>query len=119
MGVMDWARPVVREQVVEVAAGAGDPPRQSAQARLVSKLGIAGVPAPAVIDALRPTAHADVSGGQRIEVGVTIIPAAGQPFQTIITQSFLPSQLEALCPGTTIAVKYDPDDPTAALISNW
>lgn len=118
MGVMGWARPA-REQVVEMAAVGGDPVRQAAQARLVHKLGAAGVPAPAVIDALRPTAHADISGGQRIEVGVTITPAAGQPFQTTITQSFLPSQLEALCPGTTIAVKYDPDNPRAALISNW
>jgi hypothetical protein len=50
---------------------------------------------------------------------VTITPTRGQPYQTTIMQSFLPSQLEGLAPGKTISVKYDPDNPAAALISTW
>ena len=118
MGLMDWARPS-RDQMVHAPAGAEDPPPQAAHAQLVNKLGSAGVPAAATIDALRPTGQADISGGQRVEVGVTITPTGGQPYQTTITQSFLPSQMEGLLPGKEIGVKYDPDNPTAALISIW
>lgn len=117
MGLMDWVRPD-RERAASTTAGAGDLACQ-AHSQLVHKLGAAGVPAAAVIDALRPTDQADIGGGQRVEVGVTITPTGGQPYRTIITQSFLPSQMEGLSPGTTVSVTYDPDEPTAALISAW
>ncbi|HZU60831.1 MAG TPA: hypothetical protein VE983_07675 [Solirubrobacteraceae bacterium] len=99
--------------------GAGDVARPMAQAQLVRKLGASGVPAPAVIDALLPTPQPDIRGGQRVEVRVTITPIGGQPYQATIMQSFLPSQMEDLSPGKTIGVRYDPDEPTAALISTW
>jgi hypothetical protein len=117
MGLMDWARPG-REQVMDPMPVA-DIARQSAQAQLINRLGASGVPAPAVIDALRPTGQADVRGGQRVAVSVTISPTDGQPYQATIMQSFLPSQMEDLSPGRTIGVKYDPENPTAALISAW
>lgn len=117
MGIMDWARPG-REQVLEPVP-VGDLARQSAHAELVNRLGASGVPAPAVIEALRPTGQADVSGGQRVAVSVTISPTGAQPYQATIMQSFLPSQMEDLSPGRTIGVKFDPDNPTAALISAW
>jgi hypothetical protein len=115
---MNWARPR-KAKVVRAVAGTEDLSRQTAYDQLVKKLGIAGVPARAVIDALRPTRQADIRGGQRVEVGVTITPTGGPPYQTTILQSFLPSQMEGLSPGKAIGVKYDPDNPTAALISNW
>lgn len=92
---------------------------QAAHAQLVNKLGKVGVQAPAVLDALRPTGQTDMGGGQQTEVDVTITPAAGQPYQTTVRQSFLPSQLEGLSPGASIGVKYDPDDPSAAIIYTW
>jgi hypothetical protein len=118
MGLMDWARPS-REHWVGTIAGSGDPAHQSSHAQLMTRLGDAGVPASAVIDALRPTGQPDVRGGQRVLVRVTISPVGGQPYQTTIVQSFLPSQMEDLSPGKTISVKYDPEDPSAALISVW
>lgn len=118
MGLIGWARPG-RQQLLEPMPGAAEVTGQPADAQLVNRLGARGVPAPAVIDALRPTGQADIRGGQRIEVGVTITPTEGQPYQTTIMQSFLPSQLEGLSPGKTIGVTYDPDNPAVAVISAW
>jgi hypothetical protein len=118
MGLLNWARPG-KAKVVQAMVGAEDLARQTAYDQLVNKLGAAGIPARAVIDALRPTRQADVRGGQRVEVGVTITPTGAPPYQTTILQSFLPSQMEGLSPGKAIGVKYDPDNPRAALISNW
>jgi hypothetical protein len=99
--------------------GGGDMAAQAAYAQLVNKLGHAGVQAPAVIDALRPTGQTDMGGGQMTEVDVSISPDGGTSYQTTVRQSFLPSQLEGLSPGASIGVKYDPDNPSAALIYNW
>ncbi len=101
------------------SAMGGDMAAQAAYAQLVNKLGKAGAPAPAVIDALRPTGQTDMGGGQMTEVDVTISPEGGTPYQTTVKQSFLPSQLEGLSPGASIGVKYDPDNPSAALIYTW
>jgi hypothetical protein len=92
---------------------------QAAYAQLVNKLGKVGVQASAVIDTLRPTGQTDMGGGQMTEVDVTINPEGGTPYQTTVRQSFLPSQLEGLSPGAAIGVKYDPDNPPAALIYSW
>jgi hypothetical protein len=92
---------------------------QAAYAQMANKLSQAGVQAPAVIDDLRPTGQSDISGGQMTEVGVTITPNGGVPYQTTIRQTFLPSQLEGLSPGLAIGIKYDPDNPSAALIYSW
>jgi hypothetical protein len=101
------------------SAMGGDMAAQAAYAQLVNKLGQVGVQASAVIDTLRPTGQTDLSGGQMTEVDVTVSPAAGVPYQTTVRQSFLPSQLEGLSPGGSIGVKYDPDNPSAALIYSW
>ena|SRR5947209_5587032 len=97
----------------------GDMAAQAAYAQLVNKLGKVGVQAPAVIDMLRPTGQGDMSGGQMTEVDVTISPSDGQPYQTTIRQSFLASQLGGLSQGGAIGVKYDPDNPSGALIYSW
>jgi hypothetical protein len=90
----------------------GDMAAQAAYAQLVNKLGQVGVQAPGVIDT-------DMGGGQMTEVDVTVTPAGGQPYQATVRQSFLPSQLEGLSQGAAIGVKYDPDNPSAALIYSW
>jgi hypothetical protein len=60
-----------------------------------------------------------MGGGQMTEVDVTITPAGGPAYETTVKQSFLPAQLEGLASGSAITVKYDPDNPSAALIYSW
>ena len=105
-----------------MASGTGMGPdigAQAAYAQLVNKLGKVGVQAPGVVEALRPSAQSDVAGGQLTEVDVTITPTGGTPYQATVKQSFLPSQLEGLSQGASIGLKYDPDNPTAAIIYSW
>ncbi len=99
--------------------GGGDMAAQAAYAQLANKLGASGVEASGLIKAMRPTGEMDMGGGQKTEVDVTIAPADGAPYDTTITQSFLPAQLEGLAAGSPITVKFDPDNPSAALIYGW
>jgi hypothetical protein len=99
--------------------GGGDMAAQAAAAQLTNKLGAQGVEASGVVRAVRPTGETDMGGGQKTEVDVTIAPDGGSAYDTTITQSFLPAQLEGLDTGGVITVKYDPDKPSAALIYGW
>ena len=74
---------------------------------------------PASCTAIRPTGQTDVGGGQQTEFDVSIRPAGGEPYQTTISQSMLPAQLEEISEGASITVRYDPDSPTTALIYGW
>ena len=100
-------------------AGMGDMGAQAAYAQLAQKLHASGVEAPGVVHAIRPTGQTDVGGGQQVEFDVSIRPADGDPYQTTISQSMLPAQLEGIAEGAAITVKYDPDSPTSALIYGW
>jgi hypothetical protein len=86
---------------------------------LGQKLKASGVEAPGTIVALRDTGERDMGGGQKTEVDAKITPAGGTAYVTTVKQSFLPAQLEGLSVGHAITVKYDPDDPSAALIYGW
>ena len=97
----------------------GDMSGQAAYAQLAQKLHASGVEAPGVIHTIRPTGQTDLGGGQQVEFDVSIKPAAGDPFQTTISQSMLPAQMEDLSEGKAITVKYDADSPTSALIYGW
>ena len=99
--------------------GGGDMASQIAAAQLANKLGAQGVEAPGVIRAIRPTGESDMGGGQRTELDVTIAPDGGSPYDATVSQSFLLAQLEGLTPGGAVTVKYDPDEPSAALIYGW
>lgn len=112
MGLLDRVKNAQQQ-----AAGAmgGD----MAAAKLANKLGAQGVEAPGVIRAIRATGGTDMGGGQKTEVDVTIAPDEGSPYDTTVTQSFQAAQLEGLAPGGAISVKYDPEDPSAALIYSW
>ena len=99
--------------------GMGDMGAQAAYAQLAQKLHASGVEAPGVVHSIRPTGQTDVGGGQQVEFDVSIRPAEGDPYQTTISQSMLPAQLEGISEGGSITVKYDPDSPTSALIYGW
>jgi hypothetical protein len=127
MGLLDRVK-TAQQQAAGAMAGAGgmggmtgggDMAAQAAYAQLANKLGASGVEAPGVVKALRATGETDMGGGHRTEVDVTIAPADAPAYETTITQSFLPAQLEGLAPGNPITVKYDPDNTAAALIYGW
>jgi hypothetical protein len=99
--------------------GMGDMAAQAAYAQRAQKLAQSGVEAPGVIHAIRPTGQTDMGGGQQTEIDVTYRPEGGEPFQTTISQSMLPAQLEELSEGKQITVKFDPDAPATALIYGW
>jgi hypothetical protein len=99
--------------------GMGDVAAQAAYAQLAQKLHASGVEAPGVVHSIRPSGQTDISGGQQVDFDVSIRPAAGEPYQTTISQSMLPAQLEGIAEGSAITVKYDADSPTSALIYGW
>jgi hypothetical protein len=103
---------------VQMGAGGGGA-GQMAYAQLAQKLAQSGVEAPGVVHSITPTGNTDFGGGQETAFEVSIKPADGEPFQTTITQSMLPAQLEGIQDGSAITVKYDPDSPTSALIYGW
>ncbi|HEX8207564.1 MAG TPA: hypothetical protein VF587_15990 [Solirubrobacteraceae bacterium] len=92
---------------------------QAAEAQKMQKIAQAGVEAPGVIHTIAPTGQTEFGGGQKVNFEVSIRPATGDPFQTTITQSMLPAQMEGLSEGQAITVKYDPDAPAVALIYGW
>ena len=99
--------------------GGGDMGGQAAYAQLAQKLHQSGVEAPGVIHAIRPSGKQEFGGGQKVDFDVSIRPATGEPYQTTISQSMLPAQMEGLSEGKPITVKYDPDAPQMALIYGW
>lgn len=99
--------------------GGGDMTGQAAYAQLAQKLHAAGVEAPGMVNGINATGATDVGGGQMTEFDVTVTPPGGDPYQTKISQSMLPAQLEGLSVGGQITVKYDPDNPSAAMIFGW
>lgn len=101
------------------ATGMGDLGAQAAYAQLAQKLAASGVEAPGVVHSIRPTGQSDISGGQQVDFDVSIRPVTGEPYQTTVSQSMLPAQLEGIQEGVAITVRYDPDSPTSALIYGW
>ena len=97
----------------------GGSSEQAAYAQLAQKLHHSGVEAPGVIHSIRPSGQSQFGGGQQVEFDVSIRPATGDPYQTTISQSMLPAQLEGIAEGAAITVKYDPDSPTSAMIYGW
>jgi len=98
---------------------AGDMTGMAEYQQRAQKLHASGVEAPATVDAINQTGQTDMGGGQWVEFSVTISPAGGEPYQTTIGQSMLPAQLEGIVQGAAVTVKYDPDNPSKALIYGW
>ena len=124
MGFRDKIRNAQEQAQQAMSQGAqnpigGDMTEQVAYAQRAQKLYASGVEAPGVIHSIQPTGQTDVGGGQQINFEVSIKPASGEPYQTTISQSMLPAQMEGISEGQAITVKYDPDAPASALIYGW
>ena len=91
----------------------------AAYAQLAQKLHASGVEASGTVTAVEATGKRDFGGGQEQRVSVTITPNGGEAYDTTITQSFQPTAVSSLTVGSTVSVKYDPDNPSAALIYSW
>jgi hypothetical protein len=85
----------------------------------VAKIGQSGVEAPGEIRALRAVGSPDMSGATMHEFDVTIRPSGADPYETTIQQSMLAMQMSGLSEGKAVTVKYDPDNPAAALLHSW
>ena len=46
-------------------------------------------------------------------------PEGADPIGATVEQSLLPFQLEGLEDGKAVTVKFDPDNPSAAILSSW
>jgi hypothetical protein len=99
--------------------GGQDMAAMAAEAQKLNKIAQSGVEAPAVIKSLHAVGAPDMSGGAKHHVHVTIAPDGGAPYDATIEQSLLPAQLQGLSEGMAVTVKYDPDNPSAALLHSW
>jgi hypothetical protein len=99
--------------------GGQDMAAMAAEAQKLNKIAQSGVEAPAVIKSLHAVGAPDMSGGAKHHVHVTIAPDGGSPYDATIEQSLLPMQLQGLSEGMAVTVKYDPDNPSAAILHSW
>jgi DNA-binding LytR/AlgR family response regulator len=99
--------------------GGQDMAAMAAYSAKVNKLAQSGVEAPGVIHTITATGTPDMSGATMHAIAVTYRPEGADPIETTIDQSLLPFQLEGLSEGQTCTVKYDPDNPSAAVLHSW
>jgi len=99
--------------------GGQDMAAMAAYSAKVNKLAQSGVEAPGVIHTITATGTPDVSGATMHAIAVTYRPDGADPIETTIDQSLLPFQLEGLAEGKQCTVKYDPDNPSAAVLQSW
>ena len=131
MGLFKNARDAAMNAANAAQAGAGMPggaqmPDMSnmqmpdpAYVAMVNKIGQQGVEAPAELTAVRAVGSPDMSGATLHEFDVTVKASGLDPYDTTIRQSMLPQQMTNLAAPKSVVVKYDPDDPTAALLNSW
>jgi hypothetical protein len=99
--------------------GGQDMAAMAAYSQKVNKIAQAGVEAPGVIKAIRAAGVPDVAGATMHHIDVTIAPDGGTPYDATVEQSMLPVQMESLAEGNMVTVKYDPDNPAAAILHSW
>jgi hypothetical protein len=99
--------------------GGGDMAAMAAESQKLNKIAQAGVEAPAVVKGIQAVGGPDVAGATKHHIQVTIAPDGGAPYDTTVEQSMLPAQTEGLSEGMAVTVKYDPDNPAAAIIYSW
>ena len=51
--------------------------------------------------------------------GFGLAPFVARAWEAEFQESFLPAQLEGLSVGHAVTVKYDPDNPSMALMYGW
>ena len=78
-----------------------------------------GVEAPGVIRTIRPTERTDLGGGRPVDLVVSVEVGEGERVDAQVRQHLVPAQLQTLREGGSVTVKYDPDDPTRALLVGW
>ena len=99
--------------------GGQDMAAMAAYSAKVNKIAQSGVEAPGVIHSITPTGTPDMSGAAMHAIAVTYRPEGGDPIEATIDQSLLPFQLEGLADGKACTVKFDPDNPSAAILHSW
>jgi uncharacterized protein DUF3592 len=99
--------------------GGQDMAALAAYSAKVNKIAQSGLEAPGVIHSITATGTPDVSGATMHAIAVTYRPAGGDPIEATVEQSLLPFQLEGLSEGLACTVKYDPDNPSAAILHSW
>lgn len=99
--------------------GGQDMAAMAAYSAKVNKIATAGVEAPGVIHTIRVTGTPDISGATMHEFDVSIRPEGGDLYDAVVEQSMLPFQMEGIAEGQAVVVKFDPDNPTAAIIHSW
>lgn len=99
--------------------GGMDMAAMAAESQKVNKINQTGIEAPAVIRSIRAVGAPDMSGGTRHHFDVTIAPDGGTPYEATVDQVMLPMQMQGIAEGQPVTVKYDPDNPSAALLTSW
>lgn len=99
--------------------GGQDMAAMAAYSAKVNKLAQSGVDAPGVIHTITAVGTPDMSGATMHAIAVTFRPAGADPIEATIEQSLLPFQLEGLSEGLACTVKYDPDNPSFAVLHSW
>ena len=114
MGFMDKMKGAAEkaQAAMPVGASAG----QMEQANLAQKLTKSGIESPAKIDSMTGTGNTDATNSVEHDIGVTISPAAGDPYQATIRQYVHPSLTDKYVVGAAVKVRVDPDDPSRAML---
>ena len=99
--------------------GGQDMAALAAYSAKVNKIAQSGLEAPGVIHSITATGTPDVSGATMHAIAITYRPAGADPIEATVEQSLLPFQLEGLSEGLSCTVKYDPDNPSAAILHSW
>jgi hypothetical protein len=99
--------------------GGQDMAAMAAYSAKVNKIAQSGVEAPGVIHTITATGSPDMSGATMHAIAVTYRPEGADPIEATIEQSLLPFQLEGLSDGQACTVKFDPDNPSAAILHSW
>jgi hypothetical protein len=78
-------------------------------------MALTGIDATATVVAARQTS-AQINLEQVVELDLTVMPEALPPYPVSLTQVVSPLHLAQVQPGSTLAVKVDPNDPASVWI---
>jgi hypothetical protein len=99
--------------------GAGEMQAQAAMAAKLNKIAQVGIEAPGTIKGAMAVGSPDISGGVPYNIDVTVELPGTPPYDVTIQQQLMPGPAQGITPGMSCVVKYDPDDPTSAILQTW
>jgi len=99
--------------------GPGDMQAQAAMAAKMNKIAQVGIEAPGTIKGSMAVGSPDISGGVPHQIDVTVQPPGAEPYDITIQQHLMQGPAAGITPGMSCVVKYDPDDPTSAILQTW